>query len=251
MITILFYPEPLKPKPLAKVYRVLQGRDDIAYHNDPTQPYDLHMFWSYTKHSIKPDDFTLLAPNVINRGCWDIGKDKVNDVFNDIRIDPKKHRGLCVEKYDKQGKHDAHKIIRCPAKPKPDHVYQKYIDTKEGEYFIKYRVYYGDGIDYVIKNYKSRPFASARALPLVEVPKETIFTAEQELDFVRKCNKFGVDFAEIDIVMDNGVPIVVDVNNVVGGGHDPGLTGTEICDLTDETFITFIKRRYDQASKVQ
>ena len=251
MITILFYPEPLKPKPLAKVYRVLQGRDDIAYHNDPTQPYDLHMFWSYTKHSIKPDDFTLLAPNVINRGCWDIGKDKVNDVFNDIRIDPIKHHGICVKKFDRQGRHNRHKIIQCPAAPRSGYIYQKYIEDKEGDLFIKYRVYYADGINYVIKNHKAHPFASDRALPLEEVPKETIFTAEQEQDFINKCNLFRVDFAEIDIVMDNGVPIVVDVNNIVGGGDDPGLTGTEIGRITDEAIITFIKRRYDQTSKIQ
>ena len=252
MITILFYPEPLKLKPLSRVYRVLQeqGKENgITYHNDPSKPYDLHIFWSYTKCKIVPDELTWGDSNVINRGCWNVSKEKVNKVFNDIAIDPTKHKGICVKKLDKQGSHKHHSLINCPAIEEEGYVYQKYINNKEGDEFVKYRVYYADGIQIILKSYKPTVFGSeCTKHELIE--KRQLFTPEAEARFILQCRKFGLDFGEIDIMMDDRVPIIVDVNNCVGGGFVWGLTGTEIHQHIDNTFITFIKRRYDKSSKV-
>ena len=253
MITILFYPEPLKPKPLSRVYRVLkeQGtKNGITYHNDPTKPYDLHIFWSYTKDRIKPNELTLIDKAVINRGCWEVGKEKVNNIFNDIRIDPTTYKGVCVKKLDKQGSHKNHSLITCPDIREEGFVYQKYIDDKEGDQFVKYRVYYADGIQVILKSYKPTIFGSECTKHEI-VAKRQLFSPEAEAKFILKCMAFGLDFGEIDIMMDEGIPIIVDVNNCVGGGFVWGLTGTDIHKKIDNTFITFIKQRYDKSSKVQ
>ena len=252
MITILFYPEPLKPKPLSRVYRVLQeqGKENgITYHNDPSKPYDLHIFWSYTKCKIQPDEFSLKDKKVINRGCWDVGKEKVNRVFNDIEIDPTKHKGICVKKLDKQGSHKHHSLIECPATKEEGYIYQQYIEDKEGDQFIKYRVYYADGIQVILKSYKPTVFGSECTKHTI-ISKRQLFTSETEAKFILKCMEFGLDFGELDIMLDNGNPIIVDVNNCVGGGFVHGLTGTDIHQTIDDTFIDFIKQRYDKSSKI-
>ena len=241
-VTILFYPEPLKPKPLSRVYRILQGVDWIDYHNDPTMPHDLHIFWSYTKSKIIPDEITLNSPDVINRGCYDITKQKVNDIFNDLSVDPLTHSGICVEKLEMQGSHRSHRLIHCPAEPKAGFIYQKYIENKEGEYYIKYRVCYADGVKYVVKKYNRSIFNSDYALS-VAVSKETLFTPDQEADLIQKCKKFGVDFAELDVMIDNETPVVIDVNNIVGGGHIHAESGTTVSDEMDQTFFDFVRDR--------
>ena len=250
MITILFYPEPLLPKPLSRVYRVLQEQGQgIKYHNDPTRPFDLHMFWSYTKKSIIPDKITLYMKDVINRGCWDVGKERVNDIFNDISINPTIHKGVCVEKLDRQGSHKNHSIINCPTEKKDGYIYQKYIEHIEEGQYVKYRVYYADGIQIVLKSHKPTPFGSECTKHEV-IDKRELFTIEQEFEFVLRCKEFGFDFGEVDIMKDENTPIVVDVNNCVGGGFVWGLTGTELHKQIDSLFISFIKQRYDKSSKV-
>jgi len=241
-VTILFYPDPLLSKPLSRVYRILQGVDWIDYHNDPTKPHDLHFFWSYTKSKIIPDDITMLSTDVINRGCYDITKQKVNDVFNDLSVDPRSYHGICVEKLEMQGSHRSHRLIHCPTEPKSGFIYQKYIENREGAYYIKYRVCYADGVKYVVKKYNRSIFNSDYVLS-VNVPVQELFTPEQENDLMQKCKIFGVDFAELDVMINDGIPVVIDVNNIVGGGHINAESGTQVSDDMDQTFFDFIRGR--------
>ena len=242
VMTILFYPEPLLPTPLSRVYRVINEVDWIKYHNNPKESYDLHIFWSYTKLRITPDEFTLNAKDCINRGCWDIGKERVNDIFNDIRVNPTTYNGVCVEKRDLQGRHAFHGLVRCPTQARDGFVYQRYIENRENGLYYKYRVYFADGINYVLKSYKSSVFGSECTRHDV-IPKEELFSFEQEQDFLEKCKVFGIDFGEFDIMWDDK-PIVVDVNNVIGGGFVSGLTGTKLHADIDQTFLTFLKKRH-------
>lgn len=246
-VIILFYPDPLLPKPLSRVYRILQNIDWIDHHNNPSKPYDLHFFWSYTKSKITPDEITLKSPDVINRGCWDITKKKVNEVFNDISIDPLTHRGICVEKLEQQGSHNKHRLIHCPASPRQGFVYQKYIENIENGLYVKYRVCYADGVKYVVKKYNKSVFNSDYVLS-VNIPIQELFTPEQELDLMQKCRIFGVNFAELDVMILDGKPVVIDVNNIVGGGHINAESGTQVSDDMDNTFLGFVRSRVkDQA----
>jgi len=246
---ILFYPEPLLPTPMARVYRICKEYG-IGFHNDPQKPYDLHFFWSYTPKSIIPDEFTLTDKNVINRGCWDIGKQKVNDIFNDISVNPETFQGICVEKCDRQGRHDLHKLINCPASRKEGYIYQRFINDHVGKLFVKYRIYYADGIEYILKQSKHSLFGSpdhSRDYVTHEwVDVRRIFSEEEQREFDRKCVEFGFDYGDVDFLMENGKPIIIDINNVVS--H---ISFTDwIKKVQDEQFLRFIKRRYDQSGKI-
>jgi hypothetical protein len=240
---VLFYPDPLETQPISRVHRVLMDQNDITWHNNPSQPHDIHFFWSYTKSKIVPDAVSLNSPYVVNAGCWDITKPKVHRVFNDISVEPQNYSGICVEKIDMQGRHRNHSLITCPAKPKNGYVYERYFKNMQDGYHIKYRVYYADGITHIIKKYTTQIFVTD--IQRFEViPIRQLFTEAQELDLVRKCQAFGFHFGELDVVMDGDTPIVVDVNNVVGGGNVPMLTGTDIFREIDSTLITFLYKWY-------
>ena len=241
-MNILFYPEKLTIKTrVSRVGRILKDCPWVKFHNDPSKPYDLHIFWSYTRNKITPDKLTLTDKNVINRGCWDISKVKVNDIFNDISIDPTTHKGLCVEKRDWQGGHAFHSVIQCPAAPKPGYIYQKCIKNVEDNLYVRYRVYYMGGITHVAKRYEKIPFVTS-TVKVDFIEPDNFFTPKEKADFVHKCKLFGVDFGEVDVLIDNGEKIVIDVNNIVGGNHPPLLMKTKEYKEIDQTFLEFIKR---------
>ena len=222
----------------------------IPYHNDPAKPYDLHFFWSYTPKSIEPDNFTLEDKNCINRGCWDIGKQKVNDIFNDFSINPETHQGYCVEKCDRQGRHDLHKLINCPAPRKEGYVYQRFIIDQIGQLYIKYRIYYADGIEWILKQSKHSLFGSpdynTDYVTHEWVGKEQIFNSDKEKELNEKCKLFGFHYGDVDFLMEDGKPIIIDINNVVS--HISFTAG--IKKIQDEQFLDFIQRRYGQTSKI-
>ena len=236
---ILFYPDRLdNPKRVSRIYRVLKSHPEIQFHNDPAKPHDLHVFWSYTRHSIIPDEITLNAPSVINRGCYDISKEKVNRIFDDLFIDPLKHKGVCVEKLDQQGKHKFHKIIKCPKHPKPGYVYQRLVNSQENGLFVRYRVYWIDKITHVRKIWQTDPFET-KIVKSEMIAVSKLFNPKQKADFARKCQAFGVNLAEMDVLW-NGKPIVIDVNNIVGGQTVPGLSGTQSSLEVDNAIISYL-----------
>jgi|GEM_PF-5060435 len=47
----------------------------------------------------------------------------------------------------------------------------------------------------------------------------------------------------LDVMIYEGQPVVIDVNNVVGGGHINAESGTQVSDDMDETFFDFIRGR--------
>jgi len=238
---LLFWPEENKSSPLSRVRQVCE-KYGVKFHSDPTKPYDLHFFWSYTPKSIIPDSFTLTAPRVINRGCWDIGKEKVNDIFNDIRVDPTTYQGIYVEKQDMQGQHWMHRLVTCPTIVRDGYIYQRYIEDRDGDSYVKYRIFYADGIDFILKRRQKDPFGMEYIGHEI-IEKRLVFSLEAEEEFKGKCLKFGVDFAEIDFVLDCGNPVILDVNNIAGTRE----LGSEIQQAIDTCFLNFIQRRYDQS----
>ncbi len=212
---ILFYPEPLRPH--SKVARMLAKKPSVSWHNNPNKPHDVHFFWSYTPRKIKPDNITLNAPNVINRGCYNIGKNKINNIFNDISIDPTTHKGICVEKCDRQGKHRRHNLVECPTTPRKGYVYQRFIENKENGLYTYYRLNYADGIKLIDKRTKKSVFGSGVTKEFVNI--RDCFSRDDEDVLIKKCQKFGFNYGDIDFLMEDGVPVIIDVNNMVGGSE--------------------------------
>ena len=243
--TILFYPEANIASPMSRVYRICKEYG-VPFHNDFRKSYDLHFFWSYTPTQINPDGFTLNSPQVINRGCWDISKEKVNAMFNNIDVDPETHHGICVEKSNKQGRHGLHKIIQCPAPRREGYVYQRYIENKDGDLFVKYRIYYADGIEYILKQRKrtlfGHPDYNADYVSHEWVDVRSIFTESEQTLFDQKCAWFGFDYGDVDFLIDNGKPVVIDVNNIVSHIHFTPW----IKQVQDEQFLRFITKRHEK-----
>jgi len=246
---LLFWPEPNKAVPQSRIYRICKEYG-ISFHNDPKKHYDLHFFWSYCAKEVDPDMFSLTAMDVINRGCWDISKEKVNAVFNDFSVDPETHIGVCVEKAEKQGQHALHRLIQCPAPRRDGYVYQRYIENKDGDLFVKYRIYYADGIEYILKQRThalfGHPDYNYNYITHEWVDIREIFTPREQQLFDTKCALFGFNYGDVDFLMENGKPVIIDVNNIVA--H---VFFTEwIKKAQDIQFLNFIKKRYDKASEV-
>ena len=246
-MTILFYPDPLDNyKRYSRVLRILENCDWVTFHNDPDKPYDLHIFWSYTRNSIKPPALTLQDDIVLNRGCWDISKVKVNKIFNDISVKPLKHRGSCVEKREWQGGHQYHRIVKCPIEPRPGYVYQRVINNREGKYFVRYRVFLmGGTITHVNKRYELNRFITSTD-KINNIEPDKFFTPAESKDLLNKCRKFGIDFGELDILLDRRRKIVIDVNNMVGGKHPPILARSIPYKEIDQSFLEMLKS-YDNS----
>lgn len=236
-MTILFYPDNLTPK--TKMYHLCK-RFGIKYHNDPTRPYDLHIFWSYTRDRITPGHITLNGVNVINRGCYDITKIRVNDIFDSRFIDPLIYQGEAVQKQDQQGQHFMHSIVKCPLKPLQGYIYQKLIVDKVGHLFIRYRVYYSGGITHVVRIYQKDLFETKiERCELID--KRDVFCDLDEQILEDDCDNFGFDHGELDVMIDLDKPVVIDVNNVVGGATIPGLTDTEYAKDIQEKSYQWLK----------
>lgn len=233
---ILFYPEPLRPH--SKVARMLAKKPNVSWHTNPKKPHDIHFFWSYTPRKIKPDSITLNSDIVINRGCYNISKVKVNRIFNDISINPQTHTGICVEKIDRQGKHKHHRLITCPAQPREKYVYQRFIENKEDGMYVSYRIHYADGIKIIEKRKKTEPLMSGITREIVNI--RDFFSIEQEQDLVYKCGKFGFNYGEIDFQMDGNTPVIIDVNNIVGGTSNSDKINPELTKLSEAVFWNYL-----------
>jgi len=242
-MNILFYPDRLDNyNRYSRVLRILENCDWVKFHNNPGEPYDLHIFWSYTRKKIKPPELTLRDKIVLNRGCWDISKQKVNDIFNDISIDPRKHQGMAVEKREWQGGHRWHSIIECPTEPKKGYIYQKYIDDREEGLYIRYRIFLMNGvITHVNKRYEKNRFKTS-TVRVENIAPDEFFTNAEMRDILKKCCKFGIDFGEIDLLMDNEQKIVIDVNNLVGGHHPDILMRSQPYKEIDQSFLDMLKK---------
>ena len=241
-MTILFYPDPLNDN--SKMYKLCSDLN-INYHSDPTLPHDIHIFWSITRSKIDPDYITIKSIDVINRGCYNITKRKVNDIFDDIEIDPTSHIGKCVEKLDLQALHSYHSIIQCPSEPRREtarfkengvyveveanYIYQKLIINKEDDLYYRYRIYYAGEITHIVKIYQSDPFKTD-IIRCELVPIRSVYTEATENELDLKCKLFGFDLGELDVMIIDNKPVVIDVNNIIGGGSIPTLTDTGFAD---------------------
>ena len=188
---------------------VKEGRHDAAF------------WWSYDTFS--NSDRTGL----INEGCKDVSKTKVDKIFTEVFgyssfINPNKYKDLAVCKSNLQSAHDG-KIVQCPAKPIKGKIYQRLIDNRQRNnpfVVLDIRVFIGGGIFMVINKYraiKGRFKDGSKDAKMMNVNE--VFTKKAQEKIVEFCDKFGLDFGEIDILRDSdGKIYIIDVNNIAGSG---------------------------------
>jgi hypothetical protein len=218
---IYFYPSlPHKRTILYKICKHLGIR--IAKKKNKSE--HLSFFW---------DDSTVFGrSNIIdnaslNSACTDISKHRVDAIFKnifgyDLSINPKQFIGECVVKSDENAKHDG-RIIQCPiAESEPNVVYQKIINNKIDESFVRdlRAPIIGNEIPLVYFKIKTTELRFTNEIDRVEVHQtNTVFNnaeVKQILDFSKA---MGLDYGELDILRDNEDKniYIVDVNKTPWG----------------------------------
>lgn len=163
----------------------------------------------------------------LNSGCTDISKNQVDSVFKrvfgyDLSIEPKSFKGECVVKSDENAKHDG-RIIVCPVNdPEPNVVYQKVIDNKLNENFVRdlRAPIIGNSIPLVYYKIKTMKKRFTNDIARVEVHATKAVFSDSEITSILAFSKeMGLDYGELDILRDNQNQkiYIVDVNKTPWG----------------------------------
>ena len=218
---IYFYPNvPHKRSILYKMCKHLGIR--IARSNKGEK--HISFFWDDSTSFENPEIIKKIS---LNSCCTDISKNKVDSIFEkvfryDFSIDPKQFEGECVVKSDENAKHDG-RVITCPINsPEPNVVYQKVIDNKLNENFVRdlRAPIIGNSIPLVYYKIKTMKKRFTNDIARVEVhATKAVFTDSEITSILEFSKEMGLDYGELDILRDNQNQkiYIVDVNKTPWG----------------------------------
>lgn len=163
---------------------------------------------------------TCDLPRQFNFGCGDVSKSHVAAVFEQVfgyplTVDPTSWTGLAVEKGEGNGAHDG-RVVQCPAPALPGRVYQRLIDTVDGEHVVDLRTPCVGGTPVLIF-IKRRPvhdrFANYNSSVSLHRPMD-LFSTDELATLQRFCATMNLDWGGLDILRDraDGRLYIVDVN---------------------------------------
>lgn len=166
----------------------------------------------------QPPDCNL--PRRYNFDCGDVSKSHVAQVFEAVfgyplRIDPANWSGPAVEKGEDNGAHDG-RIVQCPCPALPGRVYQRVIDTVDGDHVVDLRTPCVGGTP-ALTFIKRRPvqdrFANYNSSVSLHRP-EDLFSPQELVTIARFCAAMRLDWGGLDILRDRGDGrlYIVDVN---------------------------------------
>lgn len=227
---VLFHPQLPSPHNLA--YKVCAA---LGYRitDDPNRRCDLVMRWDRKTFSDPASDRVLeglaRTQRVINLGCTDISKDRVNEAFAkafgyDLGVDPRIHSGLAVEKSNLNARHDGRTVV-CPLPAlAPDCTYQRLVDNRvvdDDDSVMDMRVPVFDGyLPLVYLRYRpvERRFRSGnRSVRIARV--QDVLDRSEIAALLRMCEILGMEYGELDVLRDrdDGRVYAVDANNTPFG----------------------------------
>lgn len=197
---------------------------------DPDDPHDFAMSWQDATWQEPNPTLELLARTlpVVNLRCRDISKRRVESAFSSVFgyssfIDPAVTHGKGVKKFDRNA--SGGYVIELPVEPgenDADFVYQKLLDSSQGECMVEYRVPIVLGrIPVVYIEYKDLPSdrikTHKRRIELAEI--DEVFSAGEIRRIFEFCEAIGLDFGELDIIRanDDGRIYIIDANKTPGG----------------------------------
>ena len=246
--TILFHPDkPDYSQVLYKVCNILGYTITSSIKSDP----DLIIaFQDVTRRDHSHILSQIAADNyVVNQGCNDISKMKVEDVFRDVFgygtfVDPETYSGLCVVKSNDNAMHDG-EAVECPtAATRSDVVYQRIINNTLEEEVLDIRVPIIRGeIPFVYLKYRSLRYRFSNMNTRVNMGSvDSFFNANEVTKIKQFAEKLGLDFGELDILrdVDDGNIYIVDVNNTPCGppNHLGKAESARAVQLLSNTFNT-------------
>ncbi len=219
--TIAFHPQ--NPGPWFNIWQVtrLGGVKTVT---DLAKADYIFAFEDSTQTKFDTSYLSSFGVPVLNMNAYDISKEHVADVFEDVfgynlRIDPLKHNGLAIQKSDANGTHDG-MVITCPIDPSEvtaGQSYQRLVDsTFNGETSEDLRVAYALGT-LALVYHKQKPLDDRFGTHYlsVDVPMaEDVFSAQEITLITTFCQKMHLDFGSIDVMRDkhDGRIYIVDVN---------------------------------------
>jgi hypothetical protein len=223
--TILFYPD--KPDYSQVLYKICNNLGWAMTSSIRSQPDLIVAFQDTTKRAHSPILTELGADNyIVNQGCDDISKVKVEDVFRDTFgygtfIEPATYVGLCVVKSNANAMHDG-EAIECPTiATRSDVVYQKVINNTVEDEVLDIRVpIVGGEIPFIYLKYRSlRSRFSNKNTSVTMGTVDSVFAREEIIRIKQFAEKLGLDFGELDVLRDgdDGNIYIVDVNNTPCG----------------------------------
>ncbi len=195
----------------------------------------------------------------INAKCLNIGKDHVEEIFEEVfgyplSIDPLSFRGPAVQKSKINAMHDG-KVIHCPIEKREDGcVYQKVVNNEFDEKHVyDFRVLiFEDKIPFVyyyyhLKNNRFDTYAWAEVVKHID----EVFTADEIKKMLIFCQKMGLQYGELDVLRDKDDKkiYIVDVNNTPSGPRinrmslgDFSFAIIQMAKTFDDVFIKFSKK---------
>ncbi len=175
------------------------------------------------------DDLRGLYPSakILNEGCTDISKKKVDAVHLEVFgyntfINPLKYIGNAVRKSDTNALHDG-EIIQCPVSSMDEKsVYQVLIDnTHNEEYVLDYRVaVVGESVVLAYKKFKRHAVRFTNEVSYAEMHNaQTLFSNEELQNIIAFAKAMGADFCELDVLRNkaNNSVYIIDVNKTPYG----------------------------------
>lgn len=219
--TVLFYPE--YPVHRTEINKLLHR---LGYNvtNNPRLHCEYVFAWQDTTFRQPQPLLDELARRhkVLNLGCDDISKEKLDAVFSrvfgySLAVDPTTYDGHCVRKSNINAQHDG-AVVQCPiAAPEAGYVYQRLIDNRAGEDAAgdMRAPIYGDSIPLLYLRY--RPLESRFHGDYLEqlCDTEEYLSPGEIGQVLRFARAMGLDYGTVDMLRDpaDGRLYIVDVNN--------------------------------------
>ena len=195
---------------------------------DPEDDYAFGMCWQ-DRTWVDPQPAlsqAALKKPVLNLECRDISKRHVERIFKEVFgrdtfVDPLTFRGRAVCKHNENAR--GGRVVELPVdEPESDHVYQRLIDTTDGDHMVEYRVpLVLDEIPVVYQELKDIPAQTIktrkRSVRLLEAMD--VFDTAELASLREFATRMGLDFGELDVLRSNadGLLYVLDVNKTPGG----------------------------------
>jgi hypothetical protein len=235
---VSFYPMRLEPTAaLAHVLSRLGAR--VGSFGDPA---DLTVAWN-TGTWLSDSDFARLPSDALNRQCTDISKTTVDRVWAEhagysISVDPLTTTGPLVVKPDENGVRAGHVVDGPLAERVQGRVYQKLIDSREGDRIWSMRVALirGQIVNAYVK-WRPNPHWFRGHEVTVPYPPGELFSASEQQLMIDFAAAIGMDYGELDVLRDkqSGLIYVVDANRtpVRPKGLDPSLDDAWFGPITD------------------
>lgn len=209
---IMSYPDIIKPG--SKLYHALKDLG-VEMHHSPNRPHDVLIYWSYGKIPHIPDEF-INTHKMLNKGCIDVSKKRVHQLFEDIFVDPETYTGKAVASTDRQCSCDHH-VVNCPTKKRDGFIYRKYINCEDENGFYRLRLYVFGKVKFAVLRHSIKDFEDkgirAGKLELYDIKKIPV------IDKINKIlAKNNINICELDLLQDNDTKeyYVTDINNIAG-----------------------------------